>query len=42
MATNASLTVITHGIFYDTQRWVIETWGDTSHLDGIGQRFGLG
>ena len=42
IATNASLTIITHGIFYDTQRWVIETWGDTAHLDGIGQRFGLG
>lgn len=42
IAANASLTIITHGIFYDTQRWVIETWGDTSHLDGIDQRFGLG
>ena len=40
--TNASLTVITHGTFYGTLRWVIETWGDTAHLDGIGQNFGLG
>lgn len=42
IATNASLTIISHGVFYDTHRWVIETWGDTAHLDGIGQRFGLG
>jgi len=42
ITANASLTVITHGIFYNTMRWVIETWGDTAHLDGIGQSFGLG
>jgi probable phosphoglycerate mutase len=39
---NASLTIITHGIFYSTVRWVIETWGDTGHLEGIGQYHGLG
>ncbi|MEE4262290.1 MAG: histidine phosphatase family protein [Desulfobacteraceae bacterium] len=39
---NASLTMVTHGIFYGTQRWVIETWGDTGHLEGIGQHLGLG
>ena len=39
---NASLTIITHGIFYSTLRWVIETWGDTGHLEGIGQYHGLG
>ena len=39
---NASLTIVTHGVFYSTVRWVIETWGDTAHLDGIGQSFGLG
>jgi probable phosphoglycerate mutase len=39
---NASLTIITHGIFYSTLRWVIETWGDTAHLEGIGQHHGLG
>jgi probable phosphoglycerate mutase len=39
---NASLTIITHGIFYSTLRWVIETWGDTSHLEDISQHFGLG
>lgn len=42
IAANASLTIVTHGIFYDTERWVIETWGDTAHLDGIGQHLGLG
>ena len=40
--TNASLTIITSGSFYRTMRWVIETWCDTAHLEGIGQRFGLG
>ena len=39
---NASLTIINHGIFYGTLRWVIETWCDSAHLDGIGQHFGLG
>jgi probable phosphoglycerate mutase len=39
---NASLTIITHGSFYGTDRWVIETWGDVGHLDGIGQHPGLG
>lgn len=28
---NASLTIITHGSFYGTARWVIETWGDIGH-----------
>lgn len=39
---NASLTIITHGHFYGTLRWVIETWCDSAHLGGIGQNFGLG
>jgi len=39
---NASLTIITHGIFYSTLRWVIESWGDTGHLESIGQYHGLG
>jgi len=38
---NASLTIITHGNFYGTARWVIETWGDIGHLDGIVQHPGL-
>jgi probable phosphoglycerate mutase len=42
ITTNASLTVISHGVFYDTMRWVIEAWCDTAHLEGIGQGFGLG
>jgi probable phosphoglycerate mutase len=42
ISPNASLTVITHGNFYGTSRWVIETWGDVGHLNGIGQNFGLG
>jgi probable phosphoglycerate mutase len=42
ITTNASLTIITYGTFYRTTRWVIETWCDTAHLEGIGQRFGLG
>ncbi|MEJ2038895.1 MAG: histidine phosphatase family protein [Desulfosarcinaceae bacterium] len=39
---NASLSVFKHGVFYGTRRWVIETWGDISHLEGIGQYLGLG
>jgi len=39
---NASLTIITHGSFYGTACWAIETWGDIGHLDGIGQHPGLG
>jgi hypothetical protein len=42
ISPNASLTVITHGNFYGTSRWVIETWGDVGHLNGIDQNFGLG
>jgi len=42
ITTNASLTIISHGVFYDTMRWVIEAWCDTAHLEGIGQGFGLG
>ena len=42
ITTNASLTIITHAKFYGTVRWVMETWGDTAHLEGIGQNFGLG
>ena len=42
ITANASLTTITHGIFYGTVRWVIETWCDTGHIEDIGQHFGLG
>jgi probable phosphoglycerate mutase len=36
ITTNASLSIITHGRFYGTARWVIETWGGVGHLNGIG------
>ena len=39
---NASLSLITHGTFYGTTRWVIETWNDIGHLNGIGLNPGLG
>jgi probable phosphoglycerate mutase len=39
---NASLSMITHGTFYGTTRWVIETWNDVGHLNGIGLNLGLG
>ena len=39
---NASLSIVTHGTFYGTTRWVIETWNDIGHLNGIGQNLGLG
>ena len=42
ITTNASLTIVCHGDFYGTTRWVIETWCDAGHLNGIGRNFGLG
>jgi len=42
ITTNASLTIVSHGDFYGTTRWVIETWCDAGHLKGIGRNFGLG
>jgi probable phosphoglycerate mutase len=42
VTTNASLSVFVHGNFYGTPRWVIQTWGDAGHLDGIGHYPGLG
>ena len=39
---NASLSVITHGTFYGTIRWVIETWNDIGHLNGVRRNLGLG
>jgi probable phosphoglycerate mutase len=39
---NAGLTIVTHGAFYGTTRWVIERWNDVGHLNGVGQSFGLG
>ena len=42
VTTNASLSIFTHGRFYGTTRWVIQTWGDAGHLTGIGHHPGLG
>lgn len=42
VTSNASLNVFAHGRFYGTERWVIQAWGDTGHMIGIGQHRGLG
>jgi probable phosphoglycerate mutase len=34
ITTNASLTIVSHGSFYGSTRWVIETWCDAGHLNG--------
>ncbi len=39
---NTSLSMVTHGIFYGTTRWVIERWNDVGHLNGMGRNLGLG
>jgi len=39
---NAGLNRLVLGRFYRTRRWVIETWGDVSHLEGIQPHAGLG
>jgi probable phosphoglycerate mutase len=39
---NASLSMITHGTFYGTTRWVIETWNDVGHLNAMDRSIGLG
>ncbi len=36
LAGNSSLSVITHGLFYGSARWIIRSWGDVGHLNGIG------
>jgi probable phosphoglycerate mutase len=41
ISANTALNVVHHGVFYRTVRWVIETWGDVGHLDGVGHRLGL-
>ena len=41
IAGNASLSIVAHGNYYGTFRWVIETWGDVAHLNGIGHYLGL-
>lgn len=41
MANNASLSVVSHGLFYGAPRWVIETWGEVGHLGATGCQLGL-
>jgi probable phosphoglycerate mutase len=33
LVPNTGLTVVKLGRYYGTMRWVLETWGDISHLD---------
>jgi probable phosphoglycerate mutase len=33
LVPNTGLTVVKFGLYYGTIRWVMETWGDISHLD---------
>ena len=42
VTTNASLSIVHYGRFYGTLRWVIDTWGDVGHLNGISRYRGLG
>lgn len=42
VTTNASLSIVHYGMFYGTLRWVIDTWGDVGHLNGIRRYRGLG
>lgn len=41
LVPNTGLTVVKFGLFYGTIRWVMKTWGDVSHLEGIGAFQGL-
>jgi probable phosphoglycerate mutase len=35
LPSNASLSIIQYGSFYGSRRWVIKTWGDAAHLEGL-------
>jgi len=35
LPANASLSIIQYGPFYGSTRWVIKTWGDAAHLEGL-------
>lgn len=35
LPANASLNIIQYGHFYGSARWVIKTWGDIAHLEGL-------
>lgn len=37
MPVNASLSIIQHGMFYGSARWVIKTWGDAAHLETLSE-----
>lgn len=32
-AMNATLNIFSHGVFFRETKWVVETWGDRSHLE---------
>ena len=34
LAGNSSLSIIVHGQFYGSARWIIRSWGDEGHLAG--------
>ena len=35
LAGNSSLSILVHGQFYGSPRWIIRTWGDEGHLAGM-------
>ncbi len=35
LAGNSSLSVVAHGLFYGSARWIIRSWGEVGHLVGI-------
>ena len=37
LAGNSSLSVIAHGLFYGSARWIIRSWGDAGHLSRMKQ-----
>ena len=38
LAANASLSIISHGNFYGSICWVINSWGESGHLNGLGNQ----
>ncbi len=37
LAGNSSLSIVVHGQFYGSPRWIIRSWGDEGHLVGAAQ-----
>lgn len=37
LAGNTSLSIIAHGHFYGSPRWIIRSWGDVGHLVGLAE-----